>query len=236
VVLFRPTGQGLKRIFRATPFRYFPDGPCCVQVAPERDRTGSVSVWRGEFIHHRSTRCLDFRRFVCYLKSDHAVESAPRGAQLRSGDDVRHRRGLECAGRLWRPVQLGGPGVLVARAGGSTGATARWQGRPGLGMEPAILATALEDELERAEMVDPRRIPSDIVTMSSEVTIRDLASDEVESIRVVFPGASAPRQSPTCERGPAEPHSVVASRHPVGHRGPPGAARTSRRSTDRGRS
>jgi regulator of nucleoside diphosphate kinase len=55
------------------------------------------------------------------------------------------------------------------------------------------LADALEDELERAEIVDPRELP-DIVTMNAEATVRDLTTDEVESIRVVFPGAAAPRK------------------------------------------
>lgn len=54
------------------------------------------------------------------------------------------------------------------------------------------LADALEDELENAEIVDPRQMPADVVTMNSEALVRDLATDEVEKIRVVFPGAAAP--------------------------------------------
>ena len=54
------------------------------------------------------------------------------------------------------------------------------------------LADALEDELENAEIVDPRQMPPNVVTMNSEALVRDLATDEVERIRVVFPGAAAP--------------------------------------------
>ena len=56
------------------------------------------------------------------------------------------------------------------------------------------VARALEQELDRAEIVDPRRIPADVVTMNSQVTVCDLATGEVESLRVVFPGSAAPRR------------------------------------------
>jgi len=54
------------------------------------------------------------------------------------------------------------------------------------------LANALEDEIESADIVDPRQMPANVVTMNSEVVVRDLATDEVEKLRVVFPGAAAP--------------------------------------------
>lgn len=54
------------------------------------------------------------------------------------------------------------------------------------------LADALEDEIENAEIVEPHNMPSNVVTMNSEAVVRDLATDVVERIRVVFPGASAP--------------------------------------------
>jgi len=55
-----------------------------------------------------------------------------------------------------------------------------------------MLADALEEELARADIVDPRQMPADVVTMNSEAVVRDLGTDEVEKIRVVFPGAAAP--------------------------------------------
>jgi regulator of nucleoside diphosphate kinase len=61
------------------------------------------------------------------------------------------------------------------------------------GNQPMV-AHALEEELERAEIVDPRKVPVDVVTMNSRATVRDLTTDEVESLRVVFPGAAAPRK------------------------------------------
>jgi regulator of nucleoside diphosphate kinase len=57
-----------------------------------------------------------------------------------------------------------------------------------------ILARALEEELERAKIVDAQELPADIVTMNSRARVRDLATDEVESLRVVFPGMAAPRK------------------------------------------
>ncbi len=54
------------------------------------------------------------------------------------------------------------------------------------------LADALEDEIENAEIVEPQNMPSNVVTMNSEALVRDLATDVVERIRVVFPGAAAP--------------------------------------------
>jgi len=56
---------------------------------------------------------------------------------------------------------------------------------------PAV-AKALEEELDRADIVDPREVGSDVVTMNSEATVRDLGTGEVETLRVVFPGAAAP--------------------------------------------
>jgi regulator of nucleoside diphosphate kinase len=54
------------------------------------------------------------------------------------------------------------------------------------------VANALERELDRAEIFDPRRLPADLVTMGAEVTVRDLETDAVEHLRVVLPAAAAP--------------------------------------------
>jgi regulator of nucleoside diphosphate kinase len=56
------------------------------------------------------------------------------------------------------------------------------------------VAKALEDELDRANVVDPREVPADVVTMNSRATVRDLVTGDVESVRLVFPGAAAPRK------------------------------------------
>jgi regulator of nucleoside diphosphate kinase len=45
----------------------------------------------------------------------------------------------------------------------------------------------LEQELDRAEIVQPDAIPQDVVTMDSEVRLRDLESGEVRVYRLVFP-------------------------------------------------
>jgi regulator of nucleoside diphosphate kinase len=51
--------------------------------------------------------------------------------------------------------------------------------------------TELENELERAHVVEPQQIPGDVVTMNSEVLLLDLDSGERKNIKLVFPGSSA---------------------------------------------
>lgn len=46
----------------------------------------------------------------------------------------------------------------------------------------------LEEELDRAHIVDPRNIPSDVITMNSVVRIRDLDTGDEETLVLVFPG------------------------------------------------
>ncbi len=50
----------------------------------------------------------------------------------------------------------------------------------------------LEQELDNAEIVDPREIPSDIVTMNSEVRLEDLDSGEKKNYKLVFPRLNMP--------------------------------------------
>ena len=45
----------------------------------------------------------------------------------------------------------------------------------------------LETELDRAEIVDPKDIPADVVTMRSKVRLKDLASGESNTYSLVFP-------------------------------------------------
>lgn len=45
----------------------------------------------------------------------------------------------------------------------------------------------LEAELDRADVVLPVDVPSDVVTMNSEVAVRDLDSNEEMTFAVVFP-------------------------------------------------
>lgn len=53
----------------------------------------------------------------------------------------------------------------------------------------------LEAELERAHVVPPDEIPADVVTMNSELAVRDLDSGEEKVFSVVFPSeANADRQ------------------------------------------
>ncbi|MBN2037245.1 MAG: nucleoside diphosphate kinase regulator [Chitinispirillaceae bacterium] len=46
---------------------------------------------------------------------------------------------------------------------------------------------ALENELNRAKVVKPGEIPSDVVTMNSEVRLKDLQADEETTYRIVWP-------------------------------------------------
>ena len=46
----------------------------------------------------------------------------------------------------------------------------------------------LEKELERAKVVAPEKIPDDVITMNSTVSVRDLESGEEATYTLVFPG------------------------------------------------
>jgi regulator of nucleoside diphosphate kinase len=45
----------------------------------------------------------------------------------------------------------------------------------------------LEAELDRAEIVDPKDIPADVVTMRSKVRLKDLVSGDSNTYSLVFP-------------------------------------------------
>ncbi len=53
----------------------------------------------------------------------------------------------------------------------------------------------LEQELDRAEIVEHENIPRDVVTMNSEVRLRDLDSGETRVYRLIFPGQSRTHDS-----------------------------------------
>jgi regulator of nucleoside diphosphate kinase len=45
----------------------------------------------------------------------------------------------------------------------------------------------LEAELDRAEIVDPKHIPADVITMRSKVRLKDLVTGEANTYSLVFP-------------------------------------------------
>ena len=49
---------------------------------------------------------------------------------------------------------------------------------------------ALRDELDRAEVVEPKDMPKNVVSMNSTVTFRDEASDEKLTLTLVYPQAA----------------------------------------------
>jgi regulator of nucleoside diphosphate kinase len=51
----------------------------------------------------------------------------------------------------------------------------------------AMLLTALKDELERGKVVAADHVPKRVVTMHSQVRIRDLKADESETYTLVYP-------------------------------------------------
>lgn len=54
--------------------------------------------------------------------------------------------------------------------------------------EDRMLLKKLEDELSRANIIEPKDIPANVVTMNSKVRIEDLDTKEEDVITVVFPG------------------------------------------------
>ncbi len=53
----------------------------------------------------------------------------------------------------------------------------------------------LEQELDRAEVVDTESIPHDVVTMNSEVRLKDLDSGETTVYRLIFPAQTRTENS-----------------------------------------
>lgn len=49
---------------------------------------------------------------------------------------------------------------------------------------------ALEGELQRAEIVDPNQIPSDVITLNSQVLLHDLDTGERLEFTLVLPSAA----------------------------------------------
>jgi regulator of nucleoside diphosphate kinase len=49
---------------------------------------------------------------------------------------------------------------------------------------------ALEQELQRAEVVLPERVPGDVITMNSRVELQDLATGTRLRVKLVFPGTT----------------------------------------------
>jgi regulator of nucleoside diphosphate kinase len=49
---------------------------------------------------------------------------------------------------------------------------------------------ALREELDRAEVVEPRDMPADVVSMNSTVTFRDEAGGERLTLTLVYPAAA----------------------------------------------
>jgi regulator of nucleoside diphosphate kinase len=58
--------------------------------------------------------------------------------------------------------------------------------REGNGFDLEYLDT-LEQELDRADIVEQEAIPHDVVTMNSEVRLKDLDSGDVKVYRLLFP-------------------------------------------------
>ena|SRR5690242_18931969 len=55
------------------------------------------------------------------------------------------------------------------------------------GVENRDYLDKLEDELDRATIVDPKAIPSNVITMRSKVRLKDLVSGESNIYSLVFP-------------------------------------------------
>ena len=60
-------------------------------------------------------------------------------------------------------------------------------GRRGANPSDHEYLDTLEQELDRAELVEPGAIPRDVVTMNSEVRLKDLDSGETLVYRLIFP-------------------------------------------------
>ena len=52
---------------------------------------------------------------------------------------------------------------------------------------PANIKTALETELERAELVEPEKMPANVVTMNSQVKFSVISSGATFTLKLVYP-------------------------------------------------
>jgi regulator of nucleoside diphosphate kinase len=59
-------------------------------------------------------------------------------------------------------------------------------GRRGSGADADHLSE-LEDELERAEVLDDEQIPADVITMNSDIRLMDVDSGGIKDYKLVFP-------------------------------------------------
>lgn len=59
--------------------------------------------------------------------------------------------------------------------------------RPLLDLHDSPAAELLDAELHRACIVEPDRVPADVVTMNSEVVYEDIETSATRTVRVVFP-------------------------------------------------
>lgn len=62
----------------------------------------------------------------------------------------------------------------------------RFLGRPGVRDTEA--AEALEDEIERAEVVEPTELPPDVVSMNSTASLLDVVKNREFQLTLVYPG------------------------------------------------
>jgi regulator of nucleoside diphosphate kinase len=60
-------------------------------------------------------------------------------------------------------------------------------GRRGANSVDREYLDTLEQELDRAEVVEPEAIPRDVVTMNSEMRLQDLDSGAIQRYKLVFP-------------------------------------------------
>ncbi|MGE5644624.1 MAG: nucleoside diphosphate kinase regulator [Acidobacteriota bacterium] len=68
-------------------------------------------------------------------------------------------------------------------------------GRRGASSVDQEYLDTLEQELDRAEVVEPDAIPRDVVTMNSEVQLKDLDSGEIRVYRLIFPSQNRTENS-----------------------------------------
>src|SRR5687767_14520566 len=62
-------------------------------------------------------------------------------------------------------------------------------------LQPTAEVEALEHQLNRAVIIDPDRISSNVVTMNSRVRIHDLNRDSETTITIVFPSEANAEQN-----------------------------------------
>jgi regulator of nucleoside diphosphate kinase len=139
---------------------------------------------------------ISLRRFPCVWLERAAASSQRAGllaqpAARRRAARRERRRSAQCG--CARPTWAGARGINMPSVPEIIITTQDFERLHRLvACSDSLTAEQLDAELARARLIAPTEIPSDVVTMNSNVTYEDAASGEQRTVRVVYPKDAEP--------------------------------------------